>query len=239
MVETDAIDAPPPLDALRASGAVALFLDFDGTLIEIAPTPDAICVPVDLVPRLEALAGRHGGRLALISGRSLANLAGHLGGMSLARAGSHGIERLRADGTALGEPPIGIPPAASAAVRDFAKMREGVEFEEKSHGAALHFRAAPELAAEAISFAETLAALHGLAIKQGKCVVELVDRGADKAAAVHAFMGEGSFAGALPIFIGDDVTDEDGFRRCLRIGRFWRDRGRSALGIGPLSPRFS
>ena len=111
-------------------------------------------------------------------------------------------------------------PEVAEAVRAFAERRAGLAYEAKSHGAALHYRAAPQLEAEAIAFVERVAAEHGLAVKRGKCVAELVPRGADKAAAVHAFMGEKAFRGALPIFIGDDATDEDGFRAATELGGF-------------------
>ncbi|MBO9602475.1 MAG: trehalose-phosphatase [Novosphingobium sp.] len=211
---------PPPLGAIRAKGPVALFLDFDGTLVEIAPTPDAILVPRELAGQLEAMAGRNEGRLALVSGRSVEDVAGHLGPASIALAGSHGLERFRADGSALEPRPATLPPGVAEAVRDFVKRRPGLAYEAKSHGAALHYRAAPQLEAAVLAFAEKLAAEHGLAVKRGKCVAELVPRGADKAAAVRAFMGEKAFHGALPIFIGDDVTDEDGFRAATELGGF-------------------
>jgi trehalose 6-phosphate phosphatase len=220
MAETLAIGSPPPLGELVSRGAVALFLDFDGTLVDIAPTPDAIRVPEGLAARLEDLSRRLGGRLALVSGRSTTNIAAHLGAPAIARAGSHGSERVSADGSRLGAEPAVIPGAVEREVRAFAAGHAGIEYEEKSHGAALHYRAAPELEGAAITFAERQALLHGLWVKPGKRVVELVNRGADKGGAVRAFMGEEPFAGALPVFVGDDVTDEDGFRAAAELGGF-------------------
>ncbi|WEK46790.1 MAG: trehalose-phosphatase [Candidatus Andeanibacterium colombiense] len=214
------IGMPPPLGALRAKGPVALFLDFDGTLIDLAPTPDSITVPVELAHQLERMAARDDGRLALVSGRSAADVSEHLGPASIALAGSHGLERFRADGSAIEPRAAAMPAGIAEVVRDFAEHRPGLAYEPKSHGAALHYRAAPRLQAEAIAFVEQLAAAHGLAVKHGKCVVELAPRGADKAAAVHAFMHEAAFRGALPIFIGDDTTDEDGFRAAEELGGF-------------------
>lgn len=220
MVETVAIGTPPPLGSLSESARVALFLDFDGTLVDIAPSPESILVPEGLAGRLEGLAERLGGRVALISGRSTSNIAAHLGPVRLPRAGSHGVERLRADGSRIGAQPEALPDAAEHAVRSFVEGHEGLEFEEKAHGAALHFRSAPGLESEVIDFAENIAEKFGLAVKQGKCVAELVHRGVDKAGAVHVFMAERLFSGAVPVFIGDDVTDEDGFRAAIELGGF-------------------
>ena len=105
-------------------------------------------------------------------------------------------------------------------MRAFAAARPGLEYEAKAFGGALHYRAAPELEDAAIAFAERQALLHGLWLKPGKCVVELVNRGADKGGAVRAFMEEEPFAGALPVFVGDDLTDEDGFRAVGELGGF-------------------
>lgn len=220
MVETATIGTPPALSAVRAKGPVALFLDFDGTLVDIAPTPDSIMVPADLAQQLEDMAARNEGRVALVSGRSAADVTGHIGPASIALAGSHGLERFRADGSPLDAAAAKLPWGVADAVRAFAERRPGLAYEAKSHGAALHYRAAPQLEAEAIAFIERVAAEHGLAVKRGKCVVELVPRGADKAAAVQAFMGEKAFRGALPIFVGDDATDEDGFRAVAELGGF-------------------
>ena len=218
MVQTVVIGSPPPLEAL--TGSLALFLDFDGTLIEIASTPDGIDVPPGMAARLEGLAGRHGGRVALVSGRSLDNLGSHIGVAQLARAGSHGAERKRADGRLLGGEPAPIPAQAAEAAAAFAAARDGVEYEVKRHGAAVHYRGAPALEGEVIAFALETAAAHGLVVKRGKCVAELVHRGADKAGAVRAFMAEPPFRGSIPIFLGDDITDEDGFRAASELGGF-------------------
>lgn len=158
--------------------------------------------------------------MALVSGRSAADIAEHLGPPEVALAGSHGLERLSADGTPLGARPTAIPGETAEAIRRFAASHSGLIYEHKSYGAALHYRAALKLEGEAIAFMEQLAASDGLAVKHGKCVVELVQPGADKGAAVQAFMREPAFAGATPIFVGDDITDEDGFRAVKELGGF-------------------
>jgi trehalose 6-phosphate phosphatase len=213
------LEDPPQLNALCKSGPVALFLDFDGTLVGLAERPDAILVPSGLGKRLCSLADRLAGRLALVSGRSLADVERHLGKLAIACAGSHGIARRLADGSALGAEPETLPPEVGAALRGFA-AEHGFALEEKTHGAALHFRGAPHLEARGHEFAEKLAEAHGLAAKRGKCVIELVRPGADKGGAVRAFMSLAPFRGALPVFVGDDVTDEDGFAAARDLGGF-------------------
>lgn len=210
--------SPPDLNSLLERGPVALFLDFDGTLVEIASGPDAIDVPADLPRRLETLAARLDGRLALVSGRSLDNLARFLGPLPLCRAGSHGAHVLAPDGTALREAQP-LPQAAREAIEHFT-LDHGLLYERKPHGAAIHFRTHPELEGQAHSFANALAQKHTLATKRGKCVIELVQPGANKGGAVGLLMQHGPFPGATPVFIGDDVTDEDGFKACEMLGGF-------------------
>lgn len=216
MDDAPLLPAPPPLTRLTAP---ALFVDFDGTLVAIAAAPDAIDVPGDLGARLGALSERLDGRLALVSGRAPNDLERHLGALPFARAGSHGAARFAADGAPLGESAAPIPAAASEAMRAFA-AREGLVFEAKSHGGALHYRNAPALADTVTAFAEALARQHGLSVKLGKCVAELVNPGADKGGAVRAFMAGADFAGSLPVFVGDDLTDEDGFAAAADLGGF-------------------
>lgn len=209
--------SPPAIDVIGGDKPLALFLDFDGTLVELAPTPDGIEVKSDLFARLRALFDRLDGRLALISGRALDNLAMHLGPMTIWRAGSHGSDCRDPDGAAMGVAAQPLPPAAIAELGAYADQA-GIDYEPKQHGGALHFRAHPDAEGDALAFAETLAAEHGLAVKTGKAVVEVVRPGADKGTAVRAFMTRPEFAGACPVFIGDDVTDEDGFAAAQELG---------------------
>ncbi len=214
-----ALEPPPSLQQLCEEGPLALFLDFDGTLVEIAATPGGIVVPEMLGTSLFELSERIGGRLALVSGRAIPDLEHHLGPLRVARAGSHGIARELADGSALGAMAEALPATAYEDLRGFAE-KAGFALEEKQHGAALHYRANPALEPEGLSFAQGLAQAHGLEIKRGKCVIELVRPGASKAGAVRAFMEVLPFAGARPVFIGDDITDEDGFAAAAELGGF-------------------
>ena len=213
------LPAPPPLGMLLREGAHALFLDFDGTLVEIAPRPGDIHVPSDLSDRLHALRDALEGRLALVSGRGLDDLGSHLGPVDIARAGSHGASRFLADGARLGEEPRGLSEASVAELKAYAEQH-GLFYETKAHGGALHFRGSPEKAEATLAFAERFAASRELCVTSGKGVAELVRPGATKAGAVEAFMAIVPFAGSTPVFIGDDVTDEDGFAAAAQMGGF-------------------
>ncbi len=217
MPATTSLPHPPSLDALRSDGPISVFLDFDGTLVDIAPTPDSIRVPARIADRLAGLANELGGRLALISGRAISDIEGHTGTLAIARAGSHGADMRLPDGSHLAEAPAAIPADVRAELAGFAR-RHGFSLEEKPHGAALHYRSDPSLEDAGLAFAKEVSDRHGLEIKGGKCVIELVNPGAEKGAAVHAFMDHSLFAGSHPLFIGDDVTDEDGFAAVMAHG---------------------
>ena len=219
MASHSPLPSPPPLADLLVAGDVALFLDFDGTLVDIAAEPGAIDVPGKLADALHTLRDRVDGRLALVTGRALDDLSTHLGEVPVCRAGSHGASRLLADGSRLGAEPIALSEACVRELRDYAS-KHGLFYEEKSHGGALHFRAQPEKAGATLDFAREVAARHDLCVTSGKGVAELVRPGADKAGAVRAFMAEAPFAGAMPIFIGDDTTDEDGMVAAIEFAGF-------------------
>jgi len=201
-----------------ALGAAALFLDLDGTLAPIAPTPDA--VGPDAARR--ALLGRASaaldGRLAVVSGRAIADLDRILEGAPSTLAGLHGLERRLADGRCeRAEPPAGYADAAAAA-RAFVAERPGMLLEDKGLSLALHWRGAPAFGPETTAFAEALAARTGLATQPGSCVVELRAPGASKGDALRAFMAGPPFSGATPLFVGDDLTDEHGFEAAAALG---------------------
>lgn len=208
---------PPSLKDLLEEGPVALFLDFDGTLVELAPGPDDIEPVSGLARSLRELDRRLGHRCAVVSGRGLSDIEKHIGPLPLAGAGSHGSDMRRRDGSALGDAAKGLPAAIEQSLRAYA-ADNGINYEEKPHGGALHYRSNPDAGPEAESFAKDLAEQHGWAAQSGKCVIEIVAKSANKGAAVHAFMGEAPFAGSRPFFIGDDLTDEAGFGACAAHG---------------------
>jgi trehalose 6-phosphate phosphatase len=210
------VSPPPPLRP-----DCALFLDVDGTLVEIAPKPDAVAVPPRLIALLRTLQERLHGAIALVSGRSVATLDALFAPLILPAAGNHGLERRGADGRiSAPEVPRAALDRARAAFSRFAAAHDGPIVEDKGISIALHFRQAPHLAGEAERLAETLQTglAPALRLQRGKMLVELRPSGGDKGSVVHDFMAETPFAGRVPVFIGDDVTDEDGFRAANDLG---------------------
>jgi trehalose 6-phosphate phosphatase len=200
----------PPVTLLAGN---SLFLDFDGTLVELAERPDAI----EVTPRLRGLLGvlhnRLQGRLMLVSGRASADVASWLAPLAVPIIGSHGLE-------GLGQPVV-IPPAlsiASDALRLFAAGRRGVLVEDKPMGVALHYRQAPDAEAACHAAAEQAAKAGGLQLQPGKMVVELRPAGNDKGTALRAVMDEPVHRATRPIFIGDDLTDEHAFAAARALG---------------------
>ena len=194
-------DVPPPaLDPAQD----ALFLDFDGTLVEIAPRPDAIVVPEELPGLLARLCEAAEGAVAILSGRMLADLERFLDGFPGVLIGSHGAERR---GAPAPPPPEGLW-ELQAEVRRIAE-EEGLLAEIKTRGAALHFRQVPELEATARGLAEALAAAFpAFAVQPAKMAFELKPKGAAKDRAMVEVMREPPFAGRRPVYLGDDATDE-------------------------------
>ena len=196
------------------SDSWALFLDVDGTLLEIADRPDAVHVDPRLESILGGLADRFGGALALVSGRPLATLDRFFAPLKPIAAGLHGLERRDRAG-AVHRAPIdraGLD-RARAEVRGFAARNAGLVVEDKGASVALHYRQAPESGPRCLRFAEDLARSlgAGFVLQRGKMVVEIRPRGPDKGDVVAAYCAEAPFAGRRPVFIGDDVTDEDAF----------------------------
>lgn len=207
---------PPPPDLLDGA---ALFLDFDGTLVELADTPDGVSIPTELAPMLERLRRKLNGRLAIISGRSLADLKGHLPLHGIAFSGSHGLELQLADGTRLPlSVPLGLDAMCDAVEQFAAQIGGGLLVERKPAGIALHYRLAPDQAERVEAFMAGLAKKTGFALQRGAMVAELRAHGATKGDALKAFMTEPPFGNARPVFVGDDLTDEDGFAEAAALG---------------------
>lgn len=221
-----AVPALPPLP--RSDWA--LFLDIDGTLLDIAEAPDRVLVPSGLREHLRITADRLGGAVALVSGRALDSVDRLFDPLRLAAAGQHGSEWRPA-------PQADIRPAKSAqlpvALHDkaagFAAQHPGILIERKSHALAVHYRHAPHLGAElGARLAELLEEHPGLMLLPGRDVWEVKDAVLSKGSAVSLFLDQPAFAGRRPVFIGDDRTDEDGFRVVEQAGGL-------ALPVGPLA----
>lgn len=212
------LPAPPAIDPRRMS----LFLDFDGTLVDLADRPHEVVVGPDLTGLLTRLFQRFEGRVGIVSGRSISQLDQFLGDFfeEVALVGSHGAE-VRAPGSKLVAP--AAPEALGDAERRFTEMfrdTEGVLIEVKTQGVAIHYRLAPSAEAEALRFAAEFAAEHGLELQEGKLMVEVRQAGYDKGTGITALMNMPSFANSVPVFLGDDVTDEPGFDCCARMNGF-------------------
>lgn len=199
------------------SPSCALFLDFDGTLVDIAPQPDAVIVPSGLIGTLTALNQYLGGALALISGRPIDQIDAFLSPLRLPAAGVHGAERRGADGeiTLLSTHPLEL---AEQAALSLAARYPQLRVENKRGSVALHYRQAPELEQECLQAMQAaVEESPGLTLLRGKMVFEAKPGGASKGHAIEAFMQEPPFAGRSPVFVGDDFTDEVGFATVQRL----------------------
>lgn len=207
---------PPPVHLQRP----ALFLDMDGVLAPLAATPDAVVPDAQRTAVLRRLAARLDGRVAILSGRTIAEIDRIAESSAASASGVHGLERRRADGSL--ERTAAAPEVREvvAAFERFARDRPGVIVEDKAVSAGLHYRGAPAEAAAAEALAHSLAAETGLALQPGNLVVELKTPGTDKGTALRAFMLEPPFAGAVPVMLGDDLTDEHGFQAAAELGGF-------------------
>jgi len=208
------LPTPPILDPAR----MAIFLDLDGVLAPISPRPGD--VGPDAVRRevLSRLMAETGGRVAVVSGRALADIDRILEGVIEAVGAVHGLVRRCGDGTIQSPPPPPGMEEAIGAISLFAEQEPGLLIEPKGVAVALHFRGAPALGGPCRELADRLAARLDLQIQLGDHVVELRGPGPDKGAAVRAFMSETPFHGFAPVFLGDDLTDEAGFRAAQDLG---------------------
>lgn len=199
----------------------AFFLDLDGTLAPIVDNPEDACLPDATRHLLTQLVAQTDGAVAVISGRALADVDRILGALRLPVSGSHGLElRLSTAADHAPKQSAGIPAPVIDRVEEFAVLH-GVTSERKPGAIALHYRKAPDQGEACCAFVDTLvgedASLRGL---HGKMVSEVALKGVDKGGAVTRFMASPAFAERLPVMVGDDVTDEDGFRAAQAMGGF-------------------
>lgn len=209
------LPAPKPLRLAET----ALFLDLDGTLAPIAARPQDVRPDPRRTSLLERLAARLQGRLAVVSGRTLDDVDRILEGCVASVAAVHGLVVRGPDGRIRRPAPHPGLARALEGFRAFAARDAGVLVEEKAGlSVALHFRLARAQADAARTCAHDLAAQTGLVLQEGHMVEELRTPGAGKGDAVRAFMAMAPFAGASPVFVGDDVTDEQGFKAAQALG---------------------
>jgi trehalose 6-phosphate phosphatase len=196
----------------------SLFLDFDGTLVELASAPDEVRLPEEVKSLLGTLQAKLSGRLALLSGRSLADLRSYLRPLAVAAGGSHGLEVSHSpELEVIIEPPPGLAEAV-ARLEPLHEAAPGVLIERKPAGVAVHYRQVPSAEGLCRATAEEIASETGLDLQLGKMVIELKPKSTNKGKALRSFMSHPPFAGSTPIFIGDDLTDEDGFEAARELG---------------------
>lgn len=223
--ETAAVHAAP-----MPAGPWCLFLDVDGTLLELADSPGGVAVDEALMPLLKRLRDAAGGAVALVSGRTIQNLDNLLGSTWLPIAGLHGCERRDAGGR-LHVAPIALEQLAEVreGLKRLTARHPGLLLEDKGAGLALHFLKARELEHELRAEVALLAAplVPRFTLLDGHAVIEVKPAAHTKDSAVSAFMEESPFRGRVPIFIGDDVTDYGGFAAVRRFD------GGLAIAVGP------
>jgi len=198
---------PPALDW-------CLFLDVDGTLVELCDTPSQTVADPEIKALLREVAERLGGAVALVSGRKIENLDELFAPLKLPAAGLHGVERRKVGGAIQGASFIDSQlDGARASLRALVEAHPGTLLEDKDRTLAVHFRMAPqfeEIMRQAITdIAKALGTNYH--IQNGKMLFEIKPRGFSKATAIKAFMKESPFSGRQPVFVGDDLTDQDGF----------------------------
>lgn len=209
----------------------SLFLDLDGTLAPFAARPEGVGPDARRNDRLRRLADRLDGRLAVVSGRGIDDLDRILDGAVAALAGIHGLQR-RSGGKVMVATPHDNLDAVVRELHAVAAGHPGMQVELKPLSAALHYRGAPQAEAEVRVFADALAGRTGLKPQHGSMVIEFLTPGSDKGQAISAFMDEPPFAGTVPIFAGDDLTDEDGFKAAAELGGI-------GILVGPPRPTFA
>jgi len=208
------VGALPPLRQ------TALLLDLDGTLLDIAPTPDAVVVPAELPDVLRALRRLLDDAVAVVTGRPVEMIDRLLGDAVFAVAGEHGGAIRHAPGQPLERPPAPTPPdTLMTEARRLTAAYPGAIFEPKARGFSLHYRAVPtagEVLHEGLT--RLLADSDELELLPGNMIWEVRPRGVDKGTAVVGLMDRAPFRGRLPVFIGDDVTDQDGIAAAATMG---------------------
>lgn len=217
---------PPPA---FPPALAALFLDLDGTLAPIMPRPEQVGPDRRRAVLLKRLTATLNGRLAVVSGRALDDLDRILERGVTPIAAVHGLVRRDAAGEVTTFPAAPGMADARTLLRDFARCDKGLQFEDKGVSVALHYRNAPQAAEAVVEAAERIAGATRLHLQLGDMVVELRTPGQDKGQSVAAFLRERPFMGATPIFVGDDLTDEDGFAAAARLGGY-------GVLVGPMRP---
>ncbi len=208
MAAADATLALPRIDLRKT----ALLLDVDGTLLDIASEPNAVRSAPSLVANLTRLRQRCDGAIAFVSGRRLDNLDAIFAPLKLTAVGCHGAEFREPDGTVTQAEPL--PATLKARLIAVAEIDPAIAIEDKDYSLAFHYRRAPQLETpllEAVWAHRRELEAAGLGVLHGKCVVEIKRKQLNKGTAIRRLMRLEPFAGRIPVFAGDDRTDEDVF----------------------------
>lgn len=225
-----------PMEPPAPSAGWAYFFDIDGTLSVLAPTPSSARLAPHVRERLEALRARCGGAVAVISGRPLSAIDAICEGLRLPAAGQNGAERRTATGRVVALPVRrGQLDRALPVLNRLVARNPRLLLEDKGHSLTLHYRAVPAMAGVAHRTMRQLQRQFGedFVVQSGKRVVELLPAGVDKGLAVRAFLSEAPFRGRLPVFVGDDVSDEPAFAAVNAL-----DGLSVKVGSGPTSARW-
>jgi trehalose 6-phosphate phosphatase len=227
--------APEPTAPLPRLDEIAILLDIDGTLLDLAPTPREVWVPPGLADTLHGLVARTEGALALVSGRSLNDIDLIFAPASFPAVGGHGAEmRMTPDSEAVATHAPPMDKDLKRRLAAIAKLAPGILVEDKGYSLALHYRLAPQ-AEEAIyrEVGRLRADLPTAPIEvlPGKCVCEIKHSGFTKATGVRELLRHDPFRGRRPLFIGDDVTDETVFAIMPDFNGLSFSVGRRAQGV--------
>ncbi len=198
----------------------ALFLDLDGTLIDIAATPEGVSVPPGLVSLIQRIEQQLTGAVAIVTGRRIEDVDRLLAPLRLVAAGVHGAELRRAGGGEVEAAAEPVPEEVVVAAARIASDENGIRLEAKGGAVALHFRARPEAGPRLAAALGEVVSAHGdvLILRRGRMVIEVVPRTVSKGGAIEALMALPAFRGRRPLMIGDDVTDESALAAAVRLG---------------------
>ena len=222
---------PDPIDLRR----IAVLLDVDGTLLDLAPTPHAVHVPPSLLQTLWTMRERTGGAMALVSGRLIGDLDFVFSPLRFAAVGGHGAEiRLDPNGTIVEQTTRPLDAELKRRLKEIASHHQNVIVEDKGHSVALHYRLALDEGLPVVDevFHTCMAfAPDSYELLTGKAVIEIKSPGFDKGTAVRALMNHAPFVGRTPIFVGDDTTDEAAFAVVPEYGGVAISVGRKVPGV--------
>ena len=199
----------------------AYFLDIDGTLIDFASSPQGVHIDAELRDLIERLYHTSGSAVALISGRAISDIDRLFPHARLPVAGQHGTERRSAAGLVSRHAfPVERLAAARSQLVEAAAKQPGLWLEDKELSLALHYRGAPQLGDYARQVVAACQETTGaeFCVLEGKRIVELKPAGRDKGMAIDEFMREEPFHARVPVFLGDDITDEYGFKMVNSLG---------------------